>query len=384
MTTRPTGTGRATFGVVMSARSARHTGPASVRPQPWQLALTVVAVLTIVVVFLPLTPAYDLDVFLRAGHAVLRGLPVYPSPSSVAVYSGSSFVYPYLAVLPFLPLAVVPSTLAIALFFLAGAGAVFSASFLESGRDAVIAVLVLGTAFTITGLQLGALSPLLFASSVFLWRLRDRPVAFGLLAAAVVASKLFLAPLLAWPLLAGRHRASAWAGCSTVALLVAGFVIGPLGPLAYAHLLSELGAHEAKAGFGLTGAFMTAGLAPALAEAAAALVAVAVLGATYLRFRQTRDEPVLFCGAVVASLIASPVLWSHYLVLLAAALLARGTPRRWFLLLALASWVIAPPHGITVHVQASQAVASHGAWLTLAISLTVCGYVMRRRLEPLD
>ena len=265
--------------------TTRRVGPiscASVRAELWQLALIVVAVLTIVLVFLPLTPAYALEVFLRAGHAVLRGLRVYPSPSSPAVYSGSAFVYPYVAVLPFLPLAAVASTLAITLFFIAGAGAVVSASFLASGRDGLIALVVLGTAFTITGLQLGALSPLLFAGAVFLWRLRDRPVAFGVLAAAVVASKLFLAPLLAWPLLAGRRRAFAWAACSVLVLL------------------------------------------------------------------------------------------------------AVGAPRRSFVLLALASWAVAQPHGITIRVHASQAIASHGAWLALAITLTVCGYAMRRRLGPAD
>ena len=252
----------------------------------WQLALVAIAVLAIVVVFLPLTPAYDLEVLLQAGRAVPHGLAVYPSPSSPAVYSGSSFVYPYLTVWPFVPLAALPIWLATALFFMIVVGAVLTASFLGSERDPVIAVLA--TSFTLTGLQLGTLSPLLFAGAVFLWRLRDRPVAFGLLAGPVVASKLFLVPLLAWPLLARRHRAFAWAsGCTTV-LLAGGFALGPLGPSAYARLLSVLGAHEAKSGFGLTGAFMTAGLGPALSEAAAAIFAAAVLVAVYLRFRQAR------------------------------------------------------------------------------------------------
>ena len=89
----------------MSPRSVGPISSASVRAELWQLALIVVAALTIVLVFLPLTPTYDLEVFLRAGQAVLHGLRVYPSPSSQAVYSGSAFVDPYVAVLPFLPLA---------------------------------------------------------------------------------------------------------------------------------------------------------------------------------------------------------------------------------------------------------------------------------------
>lgn len=344
----------------------------------WQLGLVAVAVVAIVVVFLPLTPAYDLQVLLQAGRAAPDGLAVYPSPSSPAVYSGASFVYPYLTVWPFVPLAALPIWLATAVFFVIVLGAILTASVLGSERDPVIAVLVLATSFTLTGLQLGTLSPLLLAGAVFLWRLRDHPVAFGLLAGPVVASKLFLVPLLAWPLLARRHRAFAWASACTTVLIAGGFALGPLGPSAYARLLSVLGAHEAKSGFGVTGAFMTAGLGPAVSEAAAGIFAAAVLVAVYLRFRQTHEEAVLFCGAVVASLIATPVLWSHYLALLAAALLAAAAPRRWFLLLALASWVIAPPHGITIHVQPSQSVASHGAWLALATSLAVIAYAMRQ------
>ena len=62
-------------------------------------------VIVIALVLLPLSPAYDLNVFLRAGDAILRGRDFYPRVGSPAVYSGSSFVYPALAVWPFVPLA---------------------------------------------------------------------------------------------------------------------------------------------------------------------------------------------------------------------------------------------------------------------------------------
>jgi hypothetical protein len=58
-------------------------------------------IVVIGLVFLPLTPPYDLDVFRRAGLAAVRGLPVYPRLNSAAVYSGSAFVYPYFTVWPF-------------------------------------------------------------------------------------------------------------------------------------------------------------------------------------------------------------------------------------------------------------------------------------------
>jgi hypothetical protein len=334
-------------------------------------AAAAAALLIIVVVFRPLTPAYDVEVFLRAGKAVLHGLAIYPRPGTPAVYSGHSFVYPYVSVWPFVPLAAVATGVGVALFFVVSAAAVVAAALVGSGRDFTAVVLVLCTAYTITGLQLGSLSPLLFAGAVFLWRLRDRPAAFGLLAACVVASKLFLVPLLLWPLLAGRARAFAWASCCTVALLAAGFALGPIGPHAYERLLSQLGTHEAQHGFSLTGALMTGGLSFTGAELVAAIVAGAVLIAAYADFRRSRNEHVLFCGAAAASLIASPLVWSHYLILLAAPFLVMSAKRRLLLALAVASWIISPPHGLTIHVQASQGVTSHGAWLALGITLAV-------------
>lgn len=335
------------------------------------MAAAAAALLVIVVVFRPLTPAYDVEVFLRAGKAVLHGLAVYPRPGTPAVYSGFSFVYPYAAVWPFVPLALLATGVGVALFFVVSAAAVVAAALIGSEFDFAAVVLVLCAAYTITGLQLGSLSPLLFAGAVFLWRLRDRPAVFGVLAAWVVASKLFLAPLLLWPLLAGRWRAFAWAGSCTVALLAAGFAFGPIGPQAYEHLLSQLGAHEAQHGFSLTGAIMTAGLGFTAAEVLAAIIAGGVLTAAYAGFRRLRNEHVLFCGAAAASLIASPVVWSHYLVLLAAPLLALRAKRWWLLGLVVASWIVSPPHGLTIHVQASQGVASHGAWMALGITLAV-------------
>jgi hypothetical protein len=335
------------------------------------MAAAAAALLVIVAVFRPLTPAYDAEVFLRAAKSILHGLAVYPRPGTPAVYSGFSFVYPFVAAWPFVPLAALSTGVGVALFFLLSAAAVAAAALIGSDRDFTAVVLVLCTAYTITGLQLGSLSPLLFAGAVFLWRLRDRPAAFGALAACVVASKLFLAPVLLWPLLAGRWRAFAWASGCTVALLAVGFALGPIGPHAYAHLLSQLGAHEAQSGFSLTGAIMTAGLGFTAAEVLAAVIACAVLVTAYVGFRRLRNEHVLFCGAAAASLIASPVVWSHYLVLLAAPFLAMRAKRRWLLALAVASWIISPPHGLTIHVHASQGVASHGAWLALGITLAV-------------
>lgn len=335
-------------------------------------------VAAIVVAFLPLSGIYDLNVFLRAGSAVLHGLPVYPRPGSPAVYSGASFVYPYFAVWPFVPLAAMSPALSGSVFFVVCGCAVLAACLVGAEADPWPATLVLCTTFTITGLQLGALSPLLFAGAVFLWRLRDRPLAFALLAAPVVASKLFLAPLLVWLLLARRYRALAYTSALSLTLIAVGFALGPLGPGQYLDLLSQLGTHEARSGFGLIGALMNAGLAPAGAEASAVAVTLALFAGAYVHFRRTGDERVSFCAGIVASLVLTPVLWSHYLILLPAALITLGAPRRWFVILALASWAIAPPHGVHLDTDLIDGVGASGPWLAVGVSLVGFAYAAVR------
>ncbi len=328
--------------------------PAAIRPRsfsaprlavPRRLLAPLLLVAAIVMLFLPLTQAYDLDVFLRAGAAAVRGLQVYPAPGTPAVYSGSSYVYPYFTLWPFMLLGALPAALGAAVFFAISACAVVAACLLAAESGTWRAVLVLCTAFTITGLQLGALSPLLFAGSVFLWRQRSRSGVF-LLAGPVVVSKLFLAPLLVWLLLARRFRALAWASASTIVLLGIGFILGPIDAGEYLRILSQLGAHEARSGFGLIGGLMNAGFAMSVAQASALALTLALLLAAHLHHRRTRDERVLFCAGLAAALLLTPVLWSHYLVLLLAGLLAYDAPRRWFVVLAIASWAIAPPHGV--------------------------------------
>ncbi|HLI32981.1 MAG TPA: glycosyltransferase 87 family protein [Solirubrobacteraceae bacterium] len=359
--------------------SAAALVPLRALPSPQSMALVGACVLVIALCFLPLTPMYDFNVFLHAGRVLLRGLSVYPNPRSPAVYSGSSFVYPYLISWPFAALALLPGWAARLLFFLLGALAVVAATLIAGRRDAIVTVLVLATAFTITGLQLGALSPLLFAGAVLLWALRERPRAFGITAALVVASKLFLASLLLWPLLAWRRRAFAWACSLSAAIILAGFLVGPLGPGGYLHLLVALGRHESGSGFSLMGALKMLGMGSLSAESAVVGCAAMVLGYSYLSYRRCGEEAMLFSGGIIASLLATPILWSHYLALLAAILLVNGAPRRWFVALALASWVISPPHGITIPFPPSKAVPAHGAWLTLIGALVVCAYALSRR-----
>jgi len=357
-------------------RSSARWVPSLRATAPWLVVAAVVV--AVVVVFLPLSRSYDLDVFLRAGYAAVHGQHVYPSPGSPAVYAGSSFVYPYFAVWPFVALAGMSSSLSALLFFFVCVCAVIVACVASAKGDPWPATLTLCTAFTITGLQLGALSPLLFVGAVFLWHLRDRPLPLALLAAPVIACKLFLAPLLVWLLLARRYRALAYASASTLALLALSFALGPIGPASYLQVLSQIGTHEAQSGFGLIGALMNARLAPGAAHATAIAVALVLFAAAHAHFRRTRDERVSFCAGIVASLVLTPVLWSHYLILLSAILLTLGARRRWFVMLVLASWAISPPHGVYLDTDVIEDITSSGAWPAVGVSLVLLAYASVR------
>lgn len=332
-------------------------------------------IVAIVVVFVPLSKRYDLADFLRAGHAILAGHPVYPQPGTAAVYSGSAFVYPYFSVWPFVALATLPASTGGMIFFTLSLAAVLTACLVSTDGDPWPAMLILASSFAITGLQLGSLSPLLFAGAVTMWRLREREIPFALLAAPVIAVKLFLAPLLVWLLIARRWRAFACSSTATAVLLLGGFVFGPIGITAYVRMLSALGTHEARAGFGVVGALLNLGMTPGAAQALAMGIAATVVAAAYVHYRRSTDERVLFCGALLACLLLTPVLWSHYLLCLAAIPLVLGARRVWFVILALASWLVAPAHGVHLHTGplamvnvgvalATAAVLSYAIWST--------------------
>lgn len=93
-----------------------------------------------------------------------------------------------------------------------------------------------------------------------------------------------------------------------------------------------------------------------------------------------------FAAGITASLLASPVVWSHYLVLVLAVLLVIDLPRRWIIVAALASWAIAPPHGHPLDTDLIEGIASSLTWpIVVVLSLLVLSVASRRtrkRLPP--
>ncbi|MCK9904531.1 hypothetical protein CC117_18360 [Parafrankia colletiae] len=299
---------------------------------------------------------FDVDVFLRAGAAVADGRDPYPPPGTPEVYSGFAFVYPYLMSLPFVPLSALPG--ADDLFIALSVVALLAACRLARAGWWAFA-LVLGTSCTITGLQMGTLNALLFCGLVALWRLRDAPVAAGVLAALLVYSKLFLIPVVLWLAVTRRPRAAAIAVAALGVLFAVGELYSPVPARTYADMLAVLAREEAPDGLSLTGLLMNTGLGLDVATWAARGVAGALLAGClwYARgARRAAGDGLLFAGVVAAALVASPIVWSHYLLLLAAPLLAiargpagitatrGGDPDRPLALFTAGSWLLVTPH----------------------------------------
>lgn len=284
----------------------------------------------------------DFHVFLAAGTQVLHGQTPYLSLTSNGVYGGSAFVYPYVMGWAFTPFALVPFGVADAVFFGISVVATCAALALLGVRHPLAYLAVLAAAPAIRSLQVGAVNSLLLLALAVAWHFRRSWVAAGLGVAAAVIAKLFLAPMIVWLVLTRRFRAAAVAATLSVGVIVAGCEVSHLGVLGYRRMLGALSAHESVQGYSVVGQLTRLGLSFPVAEAVGLLLAVSVIAYGYCTNVSARDEQGaarLFICCVVGAVIASPIVWSHYLLLLACVPALLGLRPRWFVLLAALLWI---------------------------------------------
>lgn len=207
-------------------------------------------------------------------------------------------------------------------------------------RLAAFGVAALSLAAT-RDLVLGNVSILLLVPLATAWRWLDRPA--GAIAQALAMSvRPTLGVLLIWQLLRRQWRAMVWtvgAGLVIIALTLP--FVGVEGYREYLTVLRNLGgATGVEHNLDFSSTFLQLGADEPLARLgllAGYGLALAAMGLSL------RREPALgFVVTATASLLLSPLLWDHYLVMLvlpAAYLAARG--RAWGLALPLLSWL--PP-----------------------------------------
>ena len=269
--------------------------------------------------------------FWPAARSVLDGNFAY----DLHFHGEDPFVYPPLTAVLLAPFGVFPVWMADGLYTAVGIVAVIFAlrAFGVDDRRCY------GAAFlwppVLAAIQAGNLTLPLLGGIGLMWALRGRPFALGLTAALVISGKLFLAPIALWLLLTRRFRAAAWAGCLFVVMnALAWLAIGAGRLSTYLDFVARHTRGEEWGTYTLKVLASRLGLSPTFGMAVT-MLAVSSLALAWWKWWRGDDGATL-AVAVLVAIVASPIVWLHYLALLVApvALMRRSLTWIWFLPLA--------------------------------------------------
>lgn len=259
----------------------------------------------------------DFATFWQSGRALLHGRSPYPSLGSLPTHpyrTFAPFVYPPVAAVWMIPFSVLPYAAAAVIFLAVDSAAIALSLSLLGVRDWRCYSVAFMSAPVFAGSAMGTISPLLLLGVAAAWRYREKGMRLGLIVAYVVTAKVFLWPVWLWLIGTRRYRAAAIAAAaSAVALLAAWGSIGFAGLRTYPRLLGRLTGLEGPKSYSLFSLGHAFGLGSALAQIVVFLVgAVAIVVVA----RRVPDNGRLLIAAIGVSLLLTPILWPHYLVLL--------------------------------------------------------------------
>ena len=264
---------------------------------------------------------WDFRTFYLAGRSYLSGVSPYGGSSLAEVSSKQNFVYPAPVAALFVPLAVLPYTVALVVWLLGSAAAIPLGLRVLGVRDWRCVGALFLTTPVVQGIRLGTLMPVLMLLLALLWRYRDSIRVAALLGALLGLSKLFLLPMLVWLAVTRRMRTALLATGASLALAVIGSLPIGLGTLrSYGNLLRSLAHFEETFSYSLTSLVVALGGSAMLATAVAIAIATVLL---VWVARARSDDFLAFRFALAASFSLSPIVWGHYYVLLAVPLALR-------------------------------------------------------------
>jgi Glycosyltransferase family 87 len=261
-------------------------------------------------------PDFKGDLWLP-GHMVREGLSPFADPDGSML--GSQSVYMPPPVLAFgVPLSFLPLLAAGLLWAGVLAGCSAASLWLMGVRDWRCYVVALGGMLFLGSIVTSNAIPVTALLLAVAYRLRRHPVGAGLAVGAAVLVKPFAFPMVFW-----RSRPQFAAAAATVlfATAAAWAAIGFRGLTSYPHLMSRL--TEAQGSHGTSVYALAAQLGAT--QRTATVLALAVAGAVLIAGRGS------FSAAILASLLASPIEWAGYSLLLYL-VIATQSPRfspRW-------------------------------------------------------
>jgi len=306
------------------------------------------ATMTALVIYLGTTGriwGFDFHGTWAAARDVWAGRSPYLSPDPARLLAkGNAYIAPPLLAFLCGPLALLPFVPAVVVFGVACTVGLLFALWILGVRDWRVYGLALTSYPFVASLGMGQPDGLLALGLVLAWRYRTSwrgAAALGV----VVALKLLAWPLLLWLVLTRRFRqAGVAAAVAAAAILGSWSLIGFQGLAQYGRLLDADATAFAVRSHSVVAAALRLGTTEHAAWLIAGVVAAAV-AALVVRLGTDRDL-ALFTAAISFGLLASPIMWTHYLVALYVPLaIAHRRPEVW--LLTIPYWLSPlepPPH----------------------------------------
>jgi alpha-1,2-mannosyltransferase len=301
-----------------------------------------------------------------AGRELLHGVSPYVKPDPRLLFGmRNAFVTPPLLAVIAAPFSLLPFKLAIALWSITCVGAFLTALRLVGLRDWRMYAVALCSLPLVESLWTGQPDGVLALLLALAWRYRDSwrgALAIG----ALIAAKLVAWPLLLWLLVTKRYRLTAVSAASALILLVASWALIDFKGLG---LYPRLLAADARAfenwmySVSAVGGLMHMGLSAHLATLMSISFGLAV--ALCVAALARGSDEGWFTAAVVLALLASPILWAHYLVALFVplALAKRSAIAPWLVGCALWVCLLEGPFAVRVGVTLAATVVV-GLWST--------------------
>lgn len=271
-----------------------------------------------------------------SGRAILHGVSPYPAVDSLPRVADRAFsrdytpfYYPAPTAFAMVPFALLPFPLASVLFLGLNLSAVVLAFRLLGVVDWRCYLFAFLSAPVFQACGIATLSPLLLLGVAAAWRYRNRALILGTVVAAVFLAKLFLWPLFVWLARTRRFRAAAVGLALGAAAAIASWALIGFGSLLeYPHLLSRLTQLFGPKGYSLFALERGLGMPGQPAELAQLAVGVVALliACFFVPSSRTNSDRRLLTATLGVSLLATPILWPHYLILLFAPI-ALARPR---------------------------------------------------------
>jgi alpha-1,2-mannosyltransferase len=169
----------------------------------------------------------------------------------------------------------------------------------------------------VSSIEIGTPTPLLALAAACAWRYRERRLAVAAALAFAIGFKIFLWPLLAWLVVTRRFRTAAYSLAATGALVAGSWaVIGFAGFLDYPRHLNGIAGIEQYKSYSIVALAHAVGLGGTASQIAGALAVVGAVGLVLVARRGAHPDANAFIAALAASLLATPIVWAHYFVLL--------------------------------------------------------------------